>query len=56
MRITFLTTEAVAEIFHVTPYTVLRRVREGKLGATKIGKSYRFTEDNILKFVRERRI
>lgn len=56
MKITFLTTEAVAEIFHVSPYTVLRWVREGKLGATKIGKSYRFTEANILEFVRRRRV
>lgn len=55
MRITFLTTEEVAEIFRVSPYTVLRWVREGKLGAIKIGKGYRFTEDNILKFIRERR-
>lgn len=52
----FLTTRAVAEMFSVTPYTVLRWVSERKLEGTKIGKSYRFSEDNILKFVRDRRV
>lgn len=56
MKITFLTTESVAEMFHVSVYTVQRWVREGRLDAIKIGKGYRFTEDHILKFVRERRV
>lgn len=52
----FLTTKAVAEMFSVTPYTVLRWIAERKIEGIKVGKGYRFSEDNILKFVRERRV
>lgn len=52
----FLTTKEVAEMFSVSSYTVLRWISERKLEGAKIGRSYRFSEDNILKFVRERRV
>lgn len=52
----FLTTKDVAEMFSVSPYTVLRWVSERKLEGIKAGKSYRFSEDNLLKFVRDRRV
>lgn len=52
----FLTTKDVAEMFYVTPYTVLRWVSERKLEGIKTGRSYLFSEDNILKFVRDRRV
>lgn len=51
----FLTTRDVADIFSVSPYTILRWVAERKLEGVKIGRSYRFSEDNILKLVRERK-
>ncbi len=44
----------VAEKYRVALSTVREWVREGKLSALKVGKSYRIRESDLAKFVQER--
>lgn len=46
----FYTVEQVSNILNVHPKTVQRYIREGKLRATKIGKSWRITRHNLSNF------
>src|SRR3954454_5031643 len=43
----FLTTEEVAERLHLHQNTVIRYIRDGKLPAVKVGKSYRIRDTSL---------
>lgn len=47
MRATFVTVEQAAEQLHLHPKTVLRYIREGRLPATRVGKSYRIARTSL---------
>lgn len=46
----FLTVEQAAEVLDLHPKTVRRMIREGRLRATRIGKSYRILEADLAHF------
>ena len=46
----FHTVERAAELLQLHPKTVLRLIREGRLRATKIGKSYRILRSDLEAF------
>jgi excisionase family DNA binding protein len=46
----FLTAEQAADRLHLHPKTVRRFIREGRLRATRIGKSYRILESDLALF------
>jgi excisionase family DNA binding protein len=46
----FHTVERAAEVLQLHPKTVLRLIREGRLRATKIGKSYRVLRSDLEAF------
>lgn len=50
----FLTTEQVAGILQVHPYTILKFVKEGKLKGVKLGRVYRILESDVRRFIEER--
>ncbi|MFH1284821.1 MAG: helix-turn-helix domain-containing protein [Candidatus Peregrinibacteria bacterium] len=50
----FFTTEQVANILQVHPFTILKFIKEGKLKGIKLGRVYRITESNMQKFLEER--
>ena len=50
MSYPFLTTEEAAEALALHPKTVRRMIREGRLQATRIGKSYRILESDLTQF------
>lgn len=50
----FFTTEQVANILQVHPFTILKFIREGKLKGIKLGRVYRIKESDIKKFLEER--
>ncbi len=43
----FYTAEEVAELLRVTPLTVYRMIKDGRLKAHRIGRSLRITRENI---------
>jgi excisionase family DNA binding protein len=49
----FFTTEQVANILQVHPFTILKFIKEGKLKGIKIGRVYRIKESDVKKFVGE---
>lgn len=50
MSQTFYTVEQVSSLIDLHPKTIQRYIREGKLEAQKIGKSYRITGDALSRF------
>ena len=48
----FYTTDEVAKMFNVCRMTIIRYVRAGKLKGFLIGRSWRFTEDQIEDYIR----
>jgi len=48
-----LTPEQVSEILQITPQTVRRYIREGKLKASKFGRVYRVRREELERFVME---
>jgi excisionase family DNA binding protein len=46
-----LTPQEVAEYLQITPDTVYRYIREGKLVASKLGRHYRIPKENIELFL-----
>lgn len=46
----FLTAEEAAKLLGLHPKTVRRMIREGRLRATRIGKSYRILESDLAQF------
>ncbi len=52
----FLTTEQVANILQVHPFTILKLLKEGKLKGIKLGRVYRIKESDIQEFLEGRSI
>ena len=50
----FFTTEQVANILQVHPFTILRYLKEGKLQGIKLGRVYRIMESDVKIFLEER--
>lgn len=48
------TVEEVAESLKLHPYTVRRLSREGKIPAFKFGGQWRFSKDEISKWIRKK--
>ena len=47
----YFTTAEVAQMLKLNPFTILTYIRSGKLGASKIGKSYRVAKGDIDAFM-----
>lgn len=47
----YLTVKEVAEVLRVTPYTVRKWIRQGKLFASKTGKEYRIHNGHVQGFI-----
>ena len=50
----FYTTEQVANILQVHPFTILKFIKQGKLKGIKLGRVYRIQESDVQKFLEER--
>lgn len=50
MKKEYYTVEEIATLLHIHPKTIQRYIREGKLNATKIGKSWRVTGHDLSSF------
>jgi excisionase family DNA binding protein len=50
----FFTTEQVANILQVHPFTILKFIKEGKLKGVKLGRMYRIKESDVKIFLEER--
>mgnify|MGYP001606354727 CR=1 FL=1 len=50
----FLTTEQVANILQVHPFTILKFIKQGKLRGIKLGRVYRIQESEVQRFLEER--
>ena len=50
------TVEQVSEMIKMHPKTIQRYIREGKIKAKKVGKSWRITEDNLTEFLKKNSI
>lgn len=49
-----LTTEQVADLLQVHPFTVLKYIKAKKLKALKLGRVWRIRESDVEKFLEER--
>ena len=47
----FLNTKEVAAILRVSPYSLKRYIRDGKLKASYVGHTYLITPDEVSRFV-----
>lgn len=47
----YLTTEQVANILQVHPFTILKYIKSGKIKSVKIGRLYRINETDIKDFL-----
>lgn len=50
----FLTTEQVAQILQVHPFTILKFLKDGKLNGIKLGRVYRIKQSDVETFIEER--
>jgi excisionase family DNA binding protein len=50
----FFTTDQVANILQVHPFTILKFIKQGKLKGIKLGRVYRIKESDINNFLEER--
>lgn len=50
----FFTTEQVANILQVHPFTILKFIRAGKLQGIKLGRVYRIKESDVQEFLESR--
>ncbi len=50
----FFTTEQVANILQVHPFTILKFIKQGKLKGIKLGRVYRIKESDVEDFLEER--
>lgn len=50
----FYTTEQVANILQVHPFTILKFIKQGKLKGLKLGRVYRIKESDVNQFIEER--
>lgn len=46
-----LTSEQVAQILQIHPFTVLKFIKQGKLKASKLGRVYRIRRSDVEKFL-----
>lgn len=52
-----LTTDDIAHMLHLSPYTVRKMVREGKIPAYQLnGKHYLFDPDEVVRTVKRSRV
>ncbi len=49
----FFTTDQVAKILQVHPFTILKYIRNGKLKGIKLGRVYRVKESDINEFIEQ---
>ncbi|MBN1189720.1 MAG: helix-turn-helix domain-containing protein [Dehalococcoidales bacterium] len=56
MDISFLTPEQVAGILYVNVLTVYSYIRKEKLGAIRLGRSYRIMTDDLQHFIELNRV
>ena len=49
-----LTTEQVADLLQVHPFTVLKYIKSGKIKAIKLGRVWRIRESDVERFLEER--
>lgn len=54
MKEKFFTTEQVANILQVHPFTILKFIKQGKLKGIKLGRVYRIKESDINMFLEDR--
>lgn len=54
MKEKFFTTEQVANILQVHPFTILKYIKQGKLKGIKLGRVYRIKESEINQFLEDR--
>lgn len=54
MKEKFFTTEQVANILQVHPFTILKYIKQGKLKGIKLGRVYRIKESDINQFLEDR--
>lgn len=54
MQEKLFTTEQVANILQVHPFTILKFIRDGKLKGIKLGRVYRIRESDVEQFLEER--
>ena len=47
----FLTVQEVADLMRVSSMTVYRLIKAGELGAVRVGRSYRVTEDDVDRYL-----
>ncbi len=47
----FFTTEQVANILQVHPFTILKLIKHGKLQGIKLGRVYRIKESDVKEFL-----
>jgi excisionase family DNA binding protein len=47
----YLTTEQVAEILQVHPFTILKFIKNGKIKGVKLGRVYRINENDVKEFL-----
>ncbi|MFH1218444.1 MAG: helix-turn-helix domain-containing protein [Candidatus Peregrinibacteria bacterium] len=50
----FFTTDQVAKILQVHPFTILKFIKEGKMKGLKLGRVYRILESDVKIFIEER--
>jgi excisionase family DNA binding protein len=50
----YFTTEQVANILQVHPFTILKFIKAGKLKGIKLGRVYRIKESDVQEFLEER--
>ena len=50
----FLTTDQVAQMLQVHPFTILKFIKQGKLKGIKLGRVYRIKESDMQEFIEER--
>jgi excisionase family DNA binding protein len=51
-----LTVSEVAAAMRVSNMTVYRLIKQGELGAVRVGKNYRIRETDLARFLRERSV
>lgn len=49
----FLTTEQVANILQVHPFTILKFIKQGRINGVKLGRGYRVQESEVERFLTE---
>ncbi len=52
----FFTTEQVANILQVHPFTILKFIKDGRLRGVKLGRVYRIKESDVQEFLEMRTI